>query len=152
MAKNRTLITSAEAGALVGGGPVLRELLRTGRLNGCRPFGGTTIRSMMFRPEDVLAAQSVAETERAATIYVVGFDQYVKIGFSLDAKKRFLSLQDRLPVDLELYAQFPGTTSDERALHARFDNLRLRGEWFRKRGKLLRWINDGCPKEADNAA
>ncbi len=87
-----------------------------------------------------------AIVEREPTVYVIGFGAYVKIGFSTDLPGRMLDLQEHAPAELTLYASFPGTIADERALHARFKGCRLRGEWFLKRGKLAKWIKEGCPR------
>ncbi|MGU3387161.1 GIY-YIG nuclease family protein [Methylobacterium sp. D53M] len=75
-------------------------------------------------------------------IYVVGFDKYVKIGFteSSDAKGRIAEVQAGLPAKLTVYMTFPGTIADERELHERFKAWRLRGEWFRYEGEVSYWL------------
>jgi|SRR5580765_4237288 hypothetical protein len=74
-------------------------------------------------------------------VYVFGFDQYVKIGFSTDFRNRRRQLQDGLPRALDTYLIIPGGSFDaERELHKRFAKYRLRGEWFLFAGELADWI------------
>lgn len=79
-------------------------------------------------------------------IYIVGFNSYVKIGFTTDLKRRLASLQTGLPELLVLYASIKRVKkADEARLHIRFAAYRLQGEWFRKEGDLATWIEAGCP-------
>lgn len=55
----------------------------------------------------------------------------IKIGYSVDVQKRLSQLQTAAPDRLVLIGQIPGDISDERALHDRFREHHLRGEWFR---------------------
>jgi hypothetical protein len=82
---------------------------------------------------------------RHGTIYVVGFSDFVKIGYSRDPEGRFAAIASGLPLPLTIYAQIKGPATLERKLHARFGSLRLQGEWFQKDEKLAAWINAGCP-------
>lgn len=85
---------------------------------------------------------------RLGEIYVVGFDRYVKIGFaSPPAKIRISGLQVGAPEELKVYAILAGSRIDERRFHRRFASTRTRGEWFRKEGALLAWIEAGCPAD-----
>lgn len=79
-----------------------------------------------------------------SAVYVIGFDQYVKIGFSTDAPSRIRALQDGVPIALKIHAVLRGTQKDERNLHRRFESYRARGEWFRLEGELKLWIESGC--------
>lgn len=54
---------------------------------------------------------------------------YYKIGFSVRPSYREKTLQSEEP-EVEMLCFFTGTTADERALHARFADKRVRGEWF----------------------
>lgn len=79
-------------------------------------------------------------------VYVVGFDQYVKIGYSAARRSnRIISLQTGAPERLEIYATIKGGRRLEGFLHRHFAKWRLSGEWFRKRGTLAIWIKEGCP-------
>jgi hypothetical protein len=76
-------------------------------------------------------------------VYVFGFDQYVKIGFSRDFRKRRRGLQEGLPRALDIYLVIPnGSFQTEREFHARFARYRLRGEWFLFAGELAEWIEE----------
>lgn len=80
------------------------------------------------------------------TVYVVGFDGYVKIGFTVrPLKSRIAGLQTGCPVNLTIYAEIAGTVSDEKRLQQRFSAHRSEREWFRREGSLAEWIDVGCP-------
>ena len=79
------------------------------------------------------------------SIYVVGFNIYVKIGWTTDMSRRIEELECRLPEPLIIHATFKGTRRIETALHGKYDAYRLRGEWFRLEGHLADWIAAGCP-------
>lgn len=78
-------------------------------------------------------------------IYVVGFRDYVKVGWSLTVKARLISLQGHLPENLVVYGVIEGTRDDEVALHRRFKHLRLNREWFRLGDPLESWVDNRCP-------
>jgi hypothetical protein len=77
-----------------------------------------------------------------SVVYVVGFDHYVKIGWSSNFAQRKADLQQGLPKKLEIFLLMPGTVADERRLHAQFAKHRLRGEWFAFAGSLAAWIEE----------
>lgn len=79
-----------------------------------------------------------------AGVYIVGFSDYVKIGWSSAIEFRLKQLEQNLPVRLTIYRCFEGTVTHERALHRRFKEYRLEGEWFRFSGDLAAWIKQGC--------
>lgn len=82
---------------------------------------------------------------RTGTVYVAGYDGFVKIGFTAGAvNARVEALQTGCPVKIEVLWQTPGSFHLERALHERFAPLRAQGEWFRREGDLAEWINGGC--------
>lgn len=57
--------------------------------------------------------------------------QRCKIGFTKgDVEKRLKNLQTGAAGELRLIAMQPGTPDTERALHERFAEQRLHGEWF----------------------
>ena len=55
----------------------------------------------------------------------------IKIGFSSQPWSRLACLQADNHARLSLMAVMPGTMRGEKAVHIRFANLRIRGEWFR---------------------
>lgn len=80
-----------------------------------------------------------------AGVYVVGFDRFVKIGMSADVSQRLAAIQDWLPVKIKVHQIFVGEGRKcETALHQRFSQYRLRGEWFNGEGDLAAWIDGGC--------
>lgn len=65
----------------------------------------------------------------------------IKIGFSdRDPMVRLSAMQTGNPRELRLLASIPGTRGTEQELHARFDHVRIRGEWFRPDPFLLGFI------------
>lgn len=82
---------------------------------------------------------------KLGTVYVIGFDGYVKIGFTGNPIEfRLAGLQTGCPAKLHVYAMIPGTLKDERDLLKRFSEFKTYGEWFRREGSLLSWIEGGC--------
>ena len=82
------------------------------------------------------------------SIYVVGFDDYVKIGFTAAERLvgRLSTLQTGAPRRLEIFGNFLGNKLDETMLHCMFFNYRTSGEWYLRRGELRRWISEGCTR------
>jgi Meiotically up-regulated gene 113 len=70
------------------------------------------------------------------TIYVVGFANYVKIGFTSGPLVfRIAAIQTGSPEVLAVIAEIAGPRAIERNLHRRFARFRLNGEWFRREGR-----------------
>lgn len=65
-------------------------------------------------------------------VYVIGLANIsrVKIGTSKDVSKRLADIQRMSPEPLEVLWQTPGTYRLEGALHSRFADRRVHGEWF----------------------
>ena len=95
-------------------------------------------------PEDAIAEfgdRPPPEPEpRTGIIYFICGGEGVKIGFSTNHNIRLAALQSASPVPLTLTAQIAGTLQDERALHKRFKDYRLHGEWFRFDGALKKFV------------
>lgn len=76
-------------------------------------------------------------------IYVIQADNGgpVKIGYTSgdDAERRCRDLQVGNPERLRIVATFPGTVRDERAIHERFSDARLVGEWFALTPEIRVW-------------
>jgi hypothetical protein len=71
----------------------------------------------------------------------------VKIGCASDPFRRLDYLQTSSPVELTLEAIYPGAYDRERELHARFAQLRVRGEWFKLDAEIeLMIVTAGPPK------
>lgn len=75
-------------------------------------------------------------------IRVIGFD-LVKIGYSVDPKRRLAELSDGsgMTGGLDMLLNFPAKPAIERALHAKFKSERLFGEWFRLSGPVAAWLD-----------
>lgn len=69
-------------------------------------------------------------------VYYIRFGDRVKIGFTTNLSERLKAI----PHD-EVLATETGTLSDERARHAEFAALRVKGEWFRYEEPLVSHIN-----------
>lgn len=110
---------------------------------------------------EILPDGSVAVSPRAARaadgapaasqirewVYLIGYDDWVKIGFtSTSVERRLGGLQTGIPVKLTLIHSMPGSLALEAELHLRFAEYRAVGEWFRREGRLAAWIDAGCPR------
>jgi len=84
-------------------------------------------------------------------VYVVGYGEYVKIGISRDVVARVAALQVGAPEEIRIIAVLDGWEAEERALHIRFEQYRLKGEWFRKTGDLADWIEGGCQPDTQGS-
>jgi hypothetical protein len=80
-------------------------------------------------------------------VYVIGFADYVKIGWSEHVGERLFDIQKHAPEKLVLYTLFAAKQVTELKLHWRFNGLRLHGEWFALTHSLKDWVEDGCPME-----
>lgn len=75
----------------------------------------------------------------------------VKIGVSTSPSRRLASLQTAHAYELVIRRMVPCTVGLELELHARFADLRLRGEWFTARADLLDYIAS-LPESPEHAA
>jgi hypothetical protein len=72
----------------------------------------------------------------------------IKIGYSKNAKKRLASLQTATPHQLVLLGTVQGGLEHEAALHERFAQYALQGEWFK--GDIIREVMELIAREASN--
>jgi hypothetical protein len=86
-----------------------------------------------------------ATTDPIKGVYVIGFRDYVKIGWSQNVVARKTELQTGVPERLKTYAVLNVIRDMESDLHRRFWAYRLQGEWFRLEGELRDWVEAGCP-------
>jgi hypothetical protein len=78
-----------------------------------------------------------------AKIYFISGAGLIKIGVTTKVDARLRSLELSSPVELVFLGMYPGTRSDEFALHKRFAHLRRHGEWFNDTEELRAFI-EGC--------
>lgn len=85
----------------------------------------------------------------SGVVYFIGCEGAgaVKIGFTQNrVYERLNQAQVNCPLPLTLLAAFRGTYADEAALHLRFADLRIRGEWFKLEGELCAHVDQlPCP-------
>jgi hypothetical protein len=81
-------------------------------------------------------------------VYVIGFADYVKIGWSENVEERLFDIQKHAPEKLVLYKLFAATQGTERKLLRSFKDVRLHGEWFALTRSLKGWVEDECPMES----
>lgn len=85
-------------------------------------------------------ARRAAEGERETYVYclgMVGCPDAVKIGITDDPAARPGELQIGNPWELRVLGVKQGTVEDERALHAKYIQQNMVGEWFRPTKELL---------------
>lgn len=95
------------------------------------------------RVTEKLLLWGVLPPEVEGTIYFFGCEttQEIKIGITSGrVEKRMATVQTARGHKINLLATVPGTTEFERALHDRFSQHRLRGEWFRPHPDILAYI------------
>ncbi|MDB5448227.1 MAG: hypothetical protein JWQ97_3544 [Phenylobacterium sp.] len=86
-------------------------------------------------------------------IYVIRDPQTerVKIGFSEKPWARLGQIQIGCPTDLTLAAVMDGGRDDEAALHARFSEYHVRGEWFAETAELADFVSRMPPPHPKTA-
>lgn len=82
------------------------------------------------------------EPLRVDTVYVIRCGYRVKIGFTKNIAQRLHSLKTANHRPIDLLASWPAPQADEKALHARFADLRVSGEWFALRKPIKEWLRD----------
>lgn len=74
---------------------------------------------------------------RQGYVYLITDGEYLKIGYSVNPKKRAAELQTGNARKLTLLGFFPGTEADERKLHRKYIKDNELQEWFRISDALL---------------
>jgi hypothetical protein len=127
-ARKRGLLTTTKPGREIRTSP--NDVRRFLKKVSPKPFPpGVKLGELMFVPGGV---------------YVVGFAGFVKIGWSTNLEKRIATIQQGVPDKLTIYGLFEGGIPEERFLHRRFREHRIRGEWFRNEGAVAEWVKRGC--------
>lgn len=68
----------------------------------------------------------------------------VKIGYATNVKSRLSGLQTSCPYEIKLIAAFVGKAETEAFLHQKFEDSRLKGEWFSRSPGIDRLIGQIC--------
>lgn len=68
----------------------------------------------------------------ASFVYFIrlGEDGPIKVGNSVNPARRMAELRGWFPYELKFLGQVPGTLPDEEAIHVRFADHWIRGEWY----------------------
>lgn len=82
----------------------------------------------------------IADIDKHGFIYIVGYSEFLKIGFTTNVRKRLSAIQSSLPIVLTTYCIFAGSLEQEQNLHIKFAEFKLRGEWFRQSPDLMTYI------------
>jgi len=69
-------------------------------------------------------------------------NKLVKIGIAKKAVRRLQNLQGGLPFAFDILAIKKGTWEEEFALHLRYQDSRVNGEWFKPSEKLMMYIRE----------
>lgn len=76
-------------------------------------------------------------------IYVIQAENgAIKIGSTANPKYRFSALQFASPLQLRLIAILPGSSREERSLHAKFEKSRRHNEWFAPDVEIVRFVGE----------
>lgn len=86
--------------------------------------------------------RSEPQPQREYIYFIADEDGYIKIGHASHPQSRLRSLQTASRQELQLLATTPGTMADEKALHAKFSDDHVRGEWFRPSCKLREYVQE----------
>jgi hypothetical protein len=113
----------------------LYDLLTPIDLNGRTTCGAQAMLAML-----AMRAGQHRDRARIYFIQMGGNEGPIKIGISVNVAARLSGLQTASPEVLNLLGEFPGGEEAERIMHAWFDHLRIRGEWFRPGKELLAFI------------
>ena len=79
---------------------------------------------------------------RVDTVYVIRCGYRVKIGFTQNLAQRLHSLTTANHRPIELITSWPAPKEAEKALHARFADLRVKGEWFALQKPIKEWLRE----------
>lgn len=77
-------------------------------------------------------------------VYFVTDGENIKIGYSGAPVVRLTDLQAANARPLAILGVIAGTYATEGKLHARFQNSRVRGEWFKPVPEMLAFIKEAC--------
>lgn len=73
-------------------------------------------------------------------VYFIEMQDFIKIGFTTNIRRRLYQIKRGLPYQVKLLHQMPGDFDLELDIHRRWNHLRYDGEWFHKSPDLLDFI------------
>lgn len=73
-------------------------------------------------------------------VYAIECAGRVKIGYSEDPRLRFVKIRADAPFPCAMLGYWSGGRIDESAIHQRFSDIRVHGEWFAKTAALTAFI------------
>lgn len=73
-------------------------------------------------------------------IYFVNHTDFIKIGYTVDIRKRISDLQLSCPIPISVVGLIDGTIREEKVLHEKFKDIWSHGEWFRYTKELSDFI------------
>jgi len=73
--------------------------------------------------------------------------KHIKIGFTTDVKNRLGQLQTSSPHELRILTVCEGSDKMEKELHSKFNDSRIKGEWFNPNKDILEYIKSLKPYE-----
>lgn len=74
-------------------------------------------------------------------VYFIQQGEYVKVGRAVDVPQRLDAFNIGSPLELSLLVAVPAHADLEGAIHARFEHLRQKGEWFTAGPDLMEFIS-----------
>lgn len=113
---------------------------------------------LVSKPEQPLEDMSAAQADDYARfngemkVYFVqeSGTGAVKIGTSKQLRNRLAELSRILPYEIKLLAAVDGGRETEWTIHNRFEQARIRGEWFRPVPELLAYIDEIKSQKEDS--
>ena len=88
---------------------------------------------------DCAIAWSIPKNRLSGVYFALAGD-FVKIGIAKNIGRRMRSLQTSLPHEIKLICWEVGGRAEECALHSRFANSHIRGEWFSYSAEIRAYV------------
>jgi hypothetical protein len=116
------------------------ELPDAARIGGVWTFSEAALRRYKDKLPEVQEKIRKRQHIGRDTIYFALCGREVKIGYTRDLKARISALQTGNATPIEVLLAFDGPIAVEKYLHNRFDDLRIRGEWFTYGSAIRQWL------------
>ena len=88
-----------------------------------------------------------AQSDKGIIYFVeCGANGPIKIGFTArNVQSRLYMFNSASPYDVRLLGVHDGICADETALHKRFEQYRIKSEWYIRNNEILKYITESCP-------